>query len=297
MAATVLLELQKLLRSAHIEAGEVDDALTSYLAELITMVAEGDMEENEASQVLSDVLEGYYPEFTDAADKAGLVHGLISRLLCANALVQQPVHPQQQQEQAAAAKAPVSNIDAELLPLPAPPARSYKLTTAEVDAPAAVAVDDDAEVNFLCSMLPHLSKPLVRFVLHQRCTGSSSAAAAQLLDEELVAQHTAAHSAWLEKLRKQEQSEKLSEEAVKERVLNKYSDQVVVPKGQAVNTNAPLRALTAVKSDKGPKVRYRDGHVATTNGAKMIITMVKPEWDGGSRGKVTTKGKRGKGFV
>jgi polyhydroxyalkanoate synthesis regulator phasin len=294
MTDSVLLELQNLLHAACIEAGEVDDALTSYLRELITMVAEGDMEKNEAAQVLSDVLEGYYPEFADAADKADLVHGLFSRLLRATASVEQPNQPQQQQ---AAVKPLEPGVDAASLSLIVPPARSGKLTAAEVGAPAAVTVDDDAEVNFLCSMMPHLSKPLIRFVLHQRCTGNSSAAAAQLLDVELVAQHTAAHSAWLDKLRKQEQSEKLSEEAVKERVLNKYSDQVVVPKGQAVNTNAPLRALTAVKSDRGPKVRYRDGHVATTNGAKMIITMVKPEWDGGSRGKVTTKGKRGKGFV
>jgi polyhydroxyalkanoate synthesis regulator phasin len=292
MADSVLSELQNLLHAACIEAGEVDDALTSYLRELITMVAEGDMEESEAEEVLSNVLEGYYPEFADAADKAHLIHGLISRLLRATASIEQPDQTQQQQ---AAVQPPALGIDAPSLSMIAPPARSGKMTAVEADAP--VAVDDDAEVNFLCSMMPHLSKPLVKFVLHQRCTGSSSAAAAQLLDEELVAQHTAAHTAWLEKLRKQEQLEKLSEEAVKERVLNKYSDQVVVPKGQAVNTNAPLRALSAVKSDKGPKVRYRDGHVATTNGAKMIITMVKPEWDGGSRGKVTTKGKRGKGFV
>lgn len=31
--------------------------------------------------------------------------------------------------------------------------------------------------------------------------------------------------------------------------------------------------------------------------SKVIVEAVKPEWDGGSRGKVKTKGKRGKGFV
>lgn len=30
---------------------------------------------------------------------------------------------------------------------------------------------------------------------------------------------------------------------------------------------------------------------------QVIVEAVKPEWDGGSRGKVKTKGKRGKGFV
>lgn len=30
---------------------------------------------------------------------------------------------------------------------------------------------------------------------------------------------------------------------------------------------------------------------------QVVVENLKPEWDGGSRGKVKTKGKRGKGFV
>jgi hypothetical protein len=43
-------------------------------------------------------------------------------------------------------------------------------------------------------------------------------------------------------------------------------------------------------------VRYRDGVIVTSSGQKYIIEKP-PEFDGGSRGKVYTKGKRGKGFV
>ena len=44
------------------------------------------------------------------------------------------------------------------------------------------------------------------------------------------------------------------------------------------------------------KLRYRDGRVVSTKGEKVIIEKVGEDWDGGSRGKVYTKGKRGKGF-
>ena len=34
-----------------------------------------------------------------------------------------------------------------------------------------------------------------------------------------------------------------------------------------------------------------------SKGEKHVVTACKEEWDGGSSGKVITKGKRGKGFV
>lgn len=45
------------------------------------------------------------------------------------------------------------------------------------------------------------------------------------------------------------------------------------------------------------QVRYRDGKVVSCKGEKYIVEKVGEEWDGGSRGKVYTKGKRGKGFM
>ena len=45
------------------------------------------------------------------------------------------------------------------------------------------------------------------------------------------------------------------------------------------------------------QVRYRDGMVASTKGEKYVVQKLGEEWDGGSKGKVYTKGKRGKGVV
>ena len=47
-----------------------------------------------------------------------------------------------------------------------------------------------------------------------------------------------------------------------------------------------------------PQVRYHDGvPVHLRKGEKYVVESLKEEWDGGSRGKVKTKGKRGKGFA
>jgi hypothetical protein len=47
----------------------------------------------------------------------------------------------------------------------------------------------------------------------------------------------------------------------------------------------------------GLQVRYRDGQVVSKRGEKFVLETVGEDWDGGSKGKVYTKGKRGKGFV
>jgi hypothetical protein len=42
-------------------------------------------------------------------------------------------------------------------------------------------------------------------------------------------------------------------------------------------------------------VRYLDGKVVSMKGEKFIVEKTE-EWDGGSRGRVKTKGKRGTGW-
>ncbi|CAM9487333.1 unnamed protein product, partial [Chrysoparadoxa australica] len=82
----------------------------------------------------------------------------------------------------------------------------------------------------------------------------------------------------------------------REQVLSKYGDEVVVRSGSPSPAPMVLKKKDTSKKDKGPKVRYRDGKIATTTGAKAIAPEKAPEWDGGSKGKVITKGKRGKGM-
>lgn len=44
------------------------------------------------------------------------------------------------------------------------------------------------------------------------------------------------------------------------------------------------------------QVRYLDGQVVSMKGEKFIVEK-EAEWDGGSRGRVKTKGKRGTGWA
>lgn len=56
--------------------------------------------------------------------------------------------------------------------------------------------------------------------------------------------------------------------------------------------------LKKAESSSKQEVRYVDGMpVYTRKGEKYVVENLKEEWDGGSRGKVKTKGKRGKGFA
>lgn len=60
-------------------------------------------------------------------------------------------------------------------------------------------------------------------------------------------------------------------------------------------TSAEIKPYDSADSTSG--VRYIEGKVVTTKGEKYILQKEGQEWDGGSRGKVKTKGKRGKGFI
>ena len=65
-------------------------------------------------------------------------------------------------------------------------------------------------------------------------------------------------------------------------------------KGRGDQAVAPWSATQPV-SKKG--VRYRDGFAVASKGEKHIEVPSKEDWNGGSSGKVYTKGKRGKGFA
>lgn len=58
------------------------------------------------------------------------------------------------------------------------------------------------------------------------------------------------------------------------------------------------KVLTPYTSNEAPsKIRYIDNQIATSKGEKYITEKVGEEWNGGSKGKVYTKGKRGKGYI
>ena len=51
------------------------------------------------------------------------------------------------------------------------------------------------------------------------------------------------------------------------------------------------------KASKQQQQRFRDGVAVTSKGEKYITIKEGEEWDGGSRGRIVLKGKRGAGGV
>ena len=88
---------------------------------------------------------------------------------------------------------------------------------------------------------------------------------------------------------------KMSEKDARKALVSRYE----MTAAEHASARKPVVAWDDKK--KGPKteIRYRDGvAVKVRKGEKYsVVDSGKPEWDGGSRGKVITKGKRGKGFV
>mmetsp|Transcript_3832 Transcript_3832/g.3973 ORF Transcript_3832/g.3973 Transcript_3832/m.3973 type:complete len:255 (-) Transcript_3832:79-843(-) len=85
-------------------------------------------------------------------------------------------------------------------------------------------------------------------------------------------------------------------------ICNKYGQLLVRPefniKGKVDKTKVLLPMQFADIKEKEKKIRYINDRVVTFKGEKKI-TVHNPadDYDGGSRGKCTTKGKRGPGFV
>lgn len=68
--------------------------------------------------------------------------------------------------------------------------------------------------------------------------------------------------------------------------------------GTEMKLSAPRLPYAASRKEalRGTGVRYLDGQVIATKGERHVVVQETTEWDGGSTGKVITKGKRGKGF-
>ncbi|KAJ1628333.1 hypothetical protein T492DRAFT_1018820 [Pavlovales sp. CCMP2436] len=163
--------------------------------------------------------------------------------------------------------------------------------TAPLHEPPSVAI-----VAFLADTFPHILRDVVEFVLTSRCQGDQEEAVECLL--QIDADELADISSILsrERARAQErESEERRVEREKKRQLTARYEEVPVALG-----SAPPRIPYENTRGKGGAlgIRFRDGEVANvTKGQKFVVEDKQPEWDGGSRGTVKTKGKRGKGTV
>ena len=102
--------------------------------------------------------------------------------------------------------------------------------------------------------------------------------------------------------RKTAEEEERRRSALKHHVLERFEEVEVLPKydakGQALDGKKKELVLFVNRAaSDGKHTRYRDGVPVVHDGAKFIVLKDPHEdYDGGSRGKVKSKGKRGKGW-
>jgi len=67
----------------------------------------------------------------------------------------------------------------------------------------------------------------------------------------------------------------------------------------ASGKQAPVRMWEPSEPQEAKKaqVRYNNNEIVSRKGEKYVTQSLKEDWNGGSTGKVYTKGKRGKGYV
>jgi len=220
------------------------------------LLADGDVDADD----LSEVLHGYVPGFADLSAKAqdeSLTALLSSAFAC----------------QAAAAAA--SGPPTKLAPVVLPDAAGLPLVKARagLDSLLELTAGSGLQRDFVAHVLA-------------RCEGDTAAAADFLLETTapLLAAEAARFAA--------------DQDALRQTILGRYdlvenktpgsSHGVIAPRGPELGQRGA--AVTA----KLPKTRYHANEVVTLTGAKYIVEKLTPEWDGGSRGKVKPKGKRGK---
>ena len=120
-------------------------------------------------------------------------------------------------------------------------------------------------------------------------------------------------SAWRaarEERRRRRRAERAADEAARARLLEKFDATAVVTSGELGGAGgggrgAPIRLWgeapgAGKKGGSGSskeQQRFRDGVAVTSKGEKYITIKEGEEWDGGSRGRVVLKGKRGAGGV
>jgi hypothetical protein len=152
-------------------------------------------------------------------------------------------------------------------------------------------------IAMLQELKPGVSEALCAHVLRQ--SAGDSGAAAELLfssdEAELERQVQVELARETEERRQQAKAEKDARRRAIER-----NDAVRDLAADGVELSAPRLPYAKNRKEslaaaKGP--RYLDGQVVAHKGEKHIDVGEKEEWDGGSRGRVKTKGKRGPGWT
>ena len=179
-------------------------------------------------------------------------------------------------------------------PRPRPLAQPEEVSRRSSDG-SLTSASEDAAICALRELVPDASDSACRLVL-RRSAGSVDEAA-ELLFSTPVEELEAAAADEEARGAQAAENERRADAATRRRVVSRYAQ---VAQSEGPQTFEPPRlpyAQSRKEALKGQAVRYRDGQVTTTKGGGKFIVEEKEEWDGGSRGKVNNKGKRGPGFV
>ncbi|KAI8477338.1 MAG: hypothetical protein J3K34DRAFT_476634 [Monoraphidium minutum] len=154
-----------------------------------------------------------------------------------------------------------------------------------------------AALREMCSSA--VSDVFLAHALVRRHGGDAEAAACWLVELEDLATEERAWRDGLEEGRREAARGERERKQSKAAILARFDLQAVSAPVEGRQKERPVEAWAAGKKQQQPagKVRYRDGMVVSSSGEKYIVQKTTPDFDGGSRGKVYTKGKRGKGFV
>ncbi|KAG1670759.1 hypothetical protein FOA52_013986 [Chlamydomonas sp. UWO 241] len=173
--------------------------------------------------------------------------------------------------------------------------------TSESGASAKLGDADEAQVESLLSLCSsQISREFAAHVLLHECNGDLQAAADYVLEcGDLRGAEDAFERAQVEAAERRRldagQAERNRQAIIARFALQEVKDPSAPngKKGGAITTS-----LFPQKAEQAPKYRYVGGvAVSVKKGQKYIVEKVGEEWDGGSKGKVNTKGKRGKGFA
>ena len=100
------------------------------------------------------------------------------------------------------------------------------------------------------------------------------------------------------------EKQKQDQEKLKQQIVGRFADVLTIHDGgrsstgsNSIKKSQGLGAPVFANKGEESKVRFRDGQAVAFKGEKYVIEDLTPTWDGGSRGRVKTKGKRGPGFV
>lgn len=150
--------------------------------------------------------------------------------------------------------------------------------------------------NILAQRLPH------NFLAHSlEVHGSLEAAATWLVEQPDLQREVETWENKCKSQREQQAAEAKQTDHIKRKIVTEFALRPACQPHDGKNRKhqscvKPWGHVGSEAQPQSSQARYRESMKVATKGEKYIIEKVGEDWDGGSKGKVYTKGKRGKGF-